>query len=145
MDDVMKFRRDFMQAYAEGFSLLKNGTFKDDALDLQEISRVWLHGSIIRSYLLELAHDIFSHDQELHAVSGEIAQTGMGKWTLEDAQKNNIPVPVIATSLATRAWSCETGGDYMTKIVALLRHSFGGHAVKKLAKKEYEECGKKGE
>lgn len=120
-----------MQAYAEGFQLLKEGTFKANALDLEEISRVWNNGSVIRSWLLELAHDIFAKDQEFNDISGKIAQSGMGKWTVEDAHKNSVPVPCIEESLSVRDWSEKTGGNYATKLVALLRHAFGGHPVKK--------------
>jgi len=117
-----------LQAYAEGFHLLKTGGF---TLDLEEISRLWNNGSIIRSWILELAHDIFRQDQELRNISGEVAESGMGRWMVEEACKDNIPVRVIEESLLIRAWSRETGGDYATKIVALLRHKFGGHSVKK--------------
>jgi len=118
-----------LQAYAEGFHLLKKGKF---ILDLEEISRLWNNGSIIRSWILELTHDIFRRDQELRNVSGEVAESGMGRWMVEEADKNNVPVRVIEESLLVRAWSRETGGDYATKIVALLRHKFGGHPVKKI-------------
>ena len=118
-----------LQAYAEGFHLLKDGGF---TLNLEEISRLWNNGAIIRSWILELAHDIFRQDQELRNISGEIAESGMGRWTVEEAMKNNIPARVIEESLLVRAWSRETGGNYATKIVALLRHEFGGHPVKKI-------------
>ncbi len=121
-----------MQAYAEGFQLIKQGSFKEESLNLEEITRIWNKSSIIRSWILELAHDIFQEDQELHGISGEVAETGMGKWTAEEAEKNNIPVHVIEQALKARAWSRETGGNYATKVVALLRNKFGGHAVKKI-------------
>lgn len=118
-----------LQAYAEGFHLLKNGGF---TLDLEEISRLWNNGSVVRSWILELIHDIFRRDQELHNVSGEVAESGMGRWTVEEATKDDIPARVIAESVFVRAWSRETGGNYATKLVALLRHEFGGHPVKKI-------------
>lgn len=121
-----------MQAYAEGFHLLKEGSFKKEALDLAEISRIWCHGSVIRSFLLDLSHDIFVADQRLADVSGEVDESGMGKWTVEDAQKNNVPVDVIEESLEIRAQSRITGGNYGTKVVAMLRKAFGGHFVKKI-------------
>jgi len=120
-----------LQAYAEGFHLLKNGGF---TRNLEEVSRLWNNGSIIRSWILELAHDIFRQDQELRNVSGQVAESGMGRWTVEEGYKNNIPARVIEESLLVRAWSRETGGDYATKIVSLLRHKFGGHPVKKIRK-----------
>jgi 6-phosphogluconate dehydrogenase len=121
-----------LQAYAEGFALIKSGTFKKDDLDLAQISELWNHGSVIRSFILELAHNIFAHDQQFDSVSGEIAESGMGLWTVEDADRNQIAVPVIKRALDVRAWSRTTGGDDATKIVALLRQQFGGHAIKTL-------------
>ncbi len=121
-----------MQAYAEGFALIKEGSFKKENLDLAEITRIWQHGAVIRSWLLELAHDIFKQDQELKDISGEVAQLGTGQWTVDEAQKNKLPAPVIAVAVQTRKWSAQTGGNYMTKIIALLRNKFGAHAVKKL-------------
>ncbi len=120
-----------MQAYAEGFHILKEGAFKNAELDLAQISALWNHGSIIRSWLLELAHNIFVQDQTLSAISGEIAEGGTGKWTVQEAQEHNIPAGVIQTSLDIRAQSRTNGGNYATKVVALLRNQFGGHEVKK--------------
>ncbi len=125
-----------MQAYAEGFQLLKEGSYKDNNLDLAAISGIWNHGAIIRSWLLELSHTIFEHDQQLSSVSGVIQESGTGRWTVEDAHKNNIPVPVIEQALNVRADSRKTGGNYATKVVALLRNAFGGHAVGTLSKPE---------
>lgn len=121
-----------LQAYAEGFQLLKEGSFKKEHLDLEEISRLWNHGSVIRSWLLELAHNVFAHDQEFKNISGKIAEGGTGKWTVEDAHKNNVPVPTIEKSLEVRAWSRESGGNYATKVIQMLRNQFGGHEIKKI-------------
>lgn len=120
-----------MQAYAEGFHVIKEGTFKQDNLNLADIADVWRHGSVIRSFLLDLSYAIFEKDQLLNSISGEVAQTGMGLWTQQEAEQNNIAVPVISESLRVRNWSCKTGGNYGTKIVALLRNQFGGHTFKK--------------
>lgn len=120
-----------MQAYSEGFHIIKDGFYKKDHLDLASISEIWMHGSIIRSYLLELVHDIFSEDQALLDISGQIAESGMGLWTMQEAQQQNIPTPTIEDALKVRALSRETGGNFATKIVAMLRNKFGGHAVKK--------------
>ena len=116
-----------MQAYAEGFHILKEGSFKDAHLDLETISGIWMHGSVIRSWLLELSHQIFTHDQQLKDISGVVAESGMGKWTIEDAQKHAIPAPVIADSLKVRVESAN-GGNFATKLLALLRNAFGGHS-----------------
>ena len=121
-----------MQAYAEGFELLKEGTFKDHKLDLHEISRVWNQGSIIRSWLLELTHTILRKDQELNAISGEIEEGGTGLWTAQDARACQVPMPVLDASLEVRRWSRKTGGNFATKLIAMMRHAFGGHAVKKV-------------
>lgn len=123
-----------MQSYAEGFQIVKDGTFKKEAIDLEELSRLWNVSSIIRSFLLDLIHEVFEQDQELHNISGEIAEGGTGKWTVQEAEEHHIRVPVIKEALETRAWSRKTGGDYATKLIAMIRMKFGGHAVKKQKK-----------
>lgn len=121
-----------LQAYAEGFHLLKEGSFKQENLDLAKITELWMHGSIIRSYLVELSHEVFSANQDLENVSGYIAESGMGAWTAAEADANNIPTPVLKESLQVRSQSREPhGGNFATKVVALLRHAFGGHPVEK--------------
>jgi len=120
-----------LEAYGEGMQLLKEGSYKDQHLDLEEISRIWQHGSIIRSWILELLHTVLERDQKLDKVIGEINETGTGRWAVENAKKNGVPVPVIEESLKVRAHSRETGGNFATKVVALLRHEFGGHPYKK--------------
>ncbi len=119
-----------MEAYGEGFNLLKNGQYKE--LDLAKIARVWNNGGVIRSYLLELAQNVFEQDQNLEDISGEVEESGMGLWTIEEAHKQHIPVKVIEDADAVRKWSRETGGNFGTKLVAMLRNQFGGHAVKKI-------------
>lgn len=116
-----------LQAYAEGFHVLKDGHYKN--LDLEEISELWQHGSIIRSWILELAHKVFTQEQEIDDIYGAIAESGTGLWTVEEAQDHKITVDVIKTALAVRAESRKTGGNYATKLVSLLRHEFGGHPV----------------
>lgn len=116
-----------MQSYAEGFNLLKNGHFKE--LDLAKISSVWSNGAVIRSWLLQLCHEIFLEDQKLEHISGKVAESGMAKWTIQDAQKHDIPVQLIEDALQIRFWSQEAGGNYATKVVAMLRNKFGGHTV----------------
>lgn len=120
-----------LQAYAEGFSLIKNGEFKDQHLDLEALAALWNHGSVIRSWILELMQEIMKEDQDLTDIKGNVASTGMGKWTVEQAHASGIPVPIIEESLKVREWSEKTGGNYATKIVAMLRNKFGGHAVTK--------------
>ncbi len=121
-----------LEAYAEGFHVLREGSFKDVAFNLERITGIWNNGSIIRSWILELAQTIFHEDQKFDTISGEVAEGGTGRWTVEDAKKNNIPVPILEESLKFRFWSRETGGNYATKIIVMLRHEFGGHPVKKI-------------
>lgn len=116
-----------LQAYAEGYHLLKDGSYKN--LDLELISGVWSHGSVIRSWINDLAHEIYEEHLNFDEISGEIAEGGTGLWTLEEAESNNIPMPVLKEALSVRAWSRKSGGNYATKLVALLRKKFGGHAV----------------
>jgi 6-phosphogluconate dehydrogenase len=116
-----------LEAYGEGFQLLKEGSYP--SLDLAAISKLWNQGSIIRSWLLVLAHDILQHDQDFKSISGAVGESGTGQWTVTEAQEQGVEVPVIAQALHIRAQSRTTGGSYATKLVALLRHAFGGHAV----------------
>jgi 6-phosphogluconate dehydrogenase len=122
-----------LQAYAEGFDLLKNGKYKD--LDLAKVSEVWNRGSIIRSWILNLAHNVFVQDQDLKNISGEIGENKTGQWTLDEAKKCGVSVDLIEKSLQIRAWSRQTGGNYGTKVVAMLRNQFGGHSFKRLSAK----------
>lgn len=123
-----------LQAYAEGFHLLKEGQYNN--LDLEKISGVWAHGSIIRSWIVDLAQGIFAKDQKFDDISGAIGSHGTGKWTLDEAERCNIPVDMIKKSLEIREWSQKSGGNYATKIVAMFRNAFGGHAVVSLSEKE---------
>ncbi len=116
-----------LQAYAEGFHLLREGTFKD--LDLAKIAQLWNHGSVIRSWLLELSAHVFAQDQTLGAIDGKIEEGGTGAWTVQTAQENKIPTPVIQESVEVRAWSRKTGGNFATKYIQMIRHAFGGHKV----------------
>ncbi len=118
-----------LQAYSEGFHILREGPYKE--LDLAAISNIWQNGSVVRSWLLSLAQETFEKDQQLTTVSGFIDENKTGRWTLETAEECNIPTPAIKASLDTRTWSRQTGGNFATKVIAVLRNAFGGHAVKK--------------
>jgi 6-phosphogluconate dehydrogenase len=118
-----------LQAYAEGFHLIKDGPYKD--IDLAEVAHVWNHGAIIRSWICELAETSLKKDQDLTDVQGSIGENKTGRWTVDTAQECNVPLPIIQKALDVRAWSRETGGNYATKLVAVLRNAFGGHAVGK--------------
>jgi 6-phosphogluconate dehydrogenase len=118
-----------LQSYAEGFDLLKNGYYKE--INVANAAKVWTHGSIIRSWILNLSYEILSHDQDLNDVSGAIGENKTGQWTVDVAKEYNVPVDLIEKSLTIRAWSRQSGGNYATKLVAMLRNKFGGHAVTK--------------
>lgn len=119
-----------MQAYAEGLDVLKHAPSPYHQLQLEKITKLWQSGSVIRSWLLELTQDIFTkHGQNLDDISGKVASSGMGQWTVDTAKEVHVAVPVIKKSLEVRAESLQTGGTYATKLVALMRNQFGGHAV----------------
>lgn len=120
-----------MQAYAEGLHIIKDGYFKEVPIDLAVLTQVWNQSSVIRSFLLKLTHDILARDTQLEKISGSVAESGMGKWTLQEAQENDIPAPVLKNALEVRAWSRDTGGNYATKLLAMMRQQFGGHTVGK--------------
>lgn len=121
-----------MQAYAEGLHLIQQGSFQDAHLDLATITNVWRHGSVIRSFLLDLTHTIVQQDPSLDSISGSVNETGMGSWASQDARKHHVPVPVLDASLQVRATSRATGGNYATKLLAMMRQAFGGHTVNKV-------------
>jgi 6-phosphogluconate dehydrogenase len=116
-----------MQAYAEGFEILHAS---DYPLNLSAISDLWNHGSVVRSWLLELATLAFeSNGQDLEHLTGWVADSGEGRWTLQEAIDRDVPAPVIALSLLTRFRSRQDD-SYGAKVLAALRNEFGGHAVK---------------
>jgi len=114
-----------LQAYAQGFHLLKEGAYQD--LDLEKISQVWNNGSIIRSWILELVHELYAQNIDFSKIAGSIQEGGTGRWAVDEAKKHDVPVSLIEESLRIRKWSRETRGNYATKLVALLRNTFGGH------------------
>ena len=120
-----------LQAYADGFNLLKKSEFTK--LDLAQISGVWSNGSVIRSWIVDLCKNVFDKDQDFKAVDGCIEQGGTGKWTIEYANEREVDMPLTKKALDIRFDSCKSGGDYATKLVALLRNQFGGHKVIKKA------------
>ena len=116
-----------MQAYAEGFEILHASDYK---LDLGAISELWNHGSVVRSWLLELAVLAFqSNGQDLEHLKGWVADSGEGRWTVQEAIDHDVPAPVITLSLLTRFRSRQDD-SYGAKVLAALRNEFGGHAVK---------------
>ena len=117
-----------LQAYAEGFALLEA---KQDfgALDLHGIADLWNHGSVIRSWLLELAERAFAADPHLDGLRGWVEDSGEGRWTVEESMELDVPAPVLAISLMMRYQSRLPDG-FGNKVIAALRNQFGGHAVR---------------
>ena len=115
-----------MQSYAEGFEILHASDFK---LDLAAIADLWNHGSVVRSWLLELAASAFSQDQDLTHLRGWVADSGEGRWTVQEAIDKDVPAPVITLSLLNRFQSRQDD-SYQAKVLAALRNEFGGHPVK---------------
>ncbi|MFC1865459.1 phosphogluconate dehydrogenase (NAD(+)-dependent, decarboxylating) [Chloroflexota bacterium] len=114
-----------MQSYAEGFELLKEGPFE---LDLEMVSRVWNNGSIVRSWLLELIQQILQRE-DLTAISGDVGGGQTGRWALEAAMENGVSCEMLAAALSQRYNSRRE--SFSNKMVAALRHEFGGHRLKK--------------
>src|SRR5712691_742981 len=117
-----------LQAYAEGYEILHAS--KDFKLDLHKIAAVWNHGSVVRSWLNELAESAFAKDIDLSDLRGYVEDSGEGRWTVQEAIDLNVPAPVITLSLLTRLRSRQTD-SFSAKAIAALRNEFGGHAVKK--------------
>jgi 6-phosphogluconate dehydrogenase len=117
-----------MAAYAEGFEVLHSAPFPN--LDLAQIAKVWMHGSVVRSWLLELLSDALSKDPMLEGIRGYVEDSGEGRWTVQAAIDQNVPAPVITLSLLTRIASRQKE-SFSAKVQAALRNEFGGHDVKK--------------
>jgi 6-phosphogluconate dehydrogenase len=116
-----------MQAYAEGFEIMHASSYE---LDLGAISELWMQGSVVRSWLLELAGRAFrTNGQDLSNLKGWVADSGEGRWTVQEAIDRDVPAPVITLSLLTRFRSRQDD-SYGAKVLAALRNEFGGHAVK---------------
>jgi 6-phosphogluconate dehydrogenase len=121
-----------LQAYAEGFEILQTSEFK---LDLKAISHLWNQGSVVRSWLLELAELAFEQDgNALEKIKGYVDDSGEGRWTIQAAIDQNVPAPVITLSLLERLHSRQPE-SFSAKVIAALRNQFGGHAVQTEGKK----------
>ncbi|RTY36064.1 decarboxylating 6-phosphogluconate dehydrogenase [Chlorobium phaeovibrioides] len=112
-----------MQAIGEGFELMQAGEF---GFDMEEVSRVWANGSVIRSWLMDLARQAFQKDGSLGYLEGTIADSGEGRWTVEAALERDVSVPVIASALFRR-YRSRSDNNFSDRVVAALRHEFGGH------------------
>jgi 6-phosphogluconate dehydrogenase len=115
-----------MQAYAEGFALMRA---RDDwDLDLAGIAETWRHGSVVRSWLLDLSAGFLAEDQDLAGVEASVADSGEGRWTALEGIELGVPTPVINLALTMR-FASQGGGAYGAKMLAMMRRAFGGHAV----------------
>jgi 6-phosphogluconate dehydrogenase len=119
-----------MQAYAEGFALFDASAYD---LDNAAIAHLWMRGSVVRSWLCELAARAFEQEgNDLGALDPVVAESGEGRWTVEDAVEQRVPLPVITAALYER-YSSQSRGDFAAKVNAALRAQFGGHAVQRAA------------
>jgi 6-phosphogluconate dehydrogenase len=116
-----------MQAYAEGFELMQASPYKPD---LAKVAELWDHGSVVRSWLLQLAARALKEDPGLTSLTGYVEDSGEGRWTLAEGVDRNVPMPALAASIFTRFRSRQTN-TYAERMLAALRNQFGGHAVKK--------------
>ncbi|HYC77153.1 MAG TPA: decarboxylating 6-phosphogluconate dehydrogenase [Planctomycetota bacterium] len=115
-----------MQAYAEGFDLLKNGRYK---CDLHQVAKLWNRGSVVRSWLCELAEDLFKANPDLAGMKAWVPDSGEGRWTVQEAIDADVPAPVLTLSLLARLQSRQVD-SFAMRTLAGLRNAFGGHAVK---------------
>jgi 6-phosphogluconate dehydrogenase len=115
-----------MQGYAEGFELLRASEFD---LDLHQIAEVWRHGSVVRSWLLDLAASALEKDPGLDSISGYVEDSGEGRWTVEAAIDAAVAAPTIALALFAR-FSSRRDDAFANRMLAALRNEFGGHAVR---------------
>ena len=115
-----------MQAYAEGFALLKG---RDDFnIDLAQLAESWRHGSVVRSWLLDLTTAVLADDQHLDGVEAFVADSGEGRWTALEGIEQGIPTPVMSLALMAR-FSSQGQQDFSSKLLAMMRNQFGGHEV----------------
>lgn len=116
-----------MEAYAEGFEILKSR--KEYGLDLHQISKIWQHGSVVRSWLLDLAENALKENGELSDIKGWVEDSGEGRWTVIEAIEQSVPAPVITMSLLRR-FDSRQDDSFAAKMLAALRNQFGGHVIK---------------
>ena len=116
-----------MQAFAEGFDIMH--AKKDFDLDLHQVAEIWRHGSVVRSWLLDLTALALEKDQDLSEIAGFVNDSGEGRWTVFEAVDLDVPAPIITLSLQQRFISRQSE-SYAAKLIAAMRNQFGGHAVK---------------
>ena len=113
-----------MAAYAEGFALLEKKDFFE--FNLAEVARIWNHGSVVRSWLLELAEKALTQNPSLEAIGSRVEDSGEGRWTVAEAIDLDVPAPIITLSLLSRLNSRDQNA-FSNRLLAALRHEFGGH------------------
>ena len=116
-----------MQALAEGLGMMRGKVEFD--LDLAAISEMWRHGSVVRSWLLDLTAEFLQSDQQLSSIEPFVADSGEGRWTAYEAIEQGLPAPVMSLALMMR-FASQGSNDYQAKLLAMMRKGFGGHAVK---------------
>jgi len=116
-----------MQAFAEGFALMKGKS--DFDLDMSDIAELWRHGSVVRSWLLDLSADFLAKDQALDSIEPYVSDSGEGRWTVLESVEQGVPTPVMSLSLMMR-FATQGKNDYAAKMLAKMRQGFGGHAIK---------------
>jgi len=121
-----------MAAYGEGFELLAGSSFD---IDLGQVAALWNRGSVVRSWLLELAERAFERDPRLESIRGYVEDSGEGRWTVQEALDQDVPLPIITLSLMRRFGSRQES-SFSAKVQAALRNEFGGHAVRPAGAKE---------
>lgn len=117
-----------MQAFAEGFAILNAKT--DFALDLGDIAKIWQHGSVVRSWLLDLTAEALAQDTALDDIAAYVPDSGEGRWTVFEAIDLNVSAPIITLALQRRIRSREEA-PYADKLLSVMRNQFGGHSIKK--------------
>jgi 6-phosphogluconate dehydrogenase len=117
-----------MQAYAEGFALMR--AREDFAIDLRKVAEIWDHGSVVRSWLLQLIERALRDDPDLSGIAPWVEDSGEGRWTVQEGIERSVPLPVTALSLMTRFRS-RRPESFADRLLAALRNQFGGHAVRK--------------
>jgi 6-phosphogluconate dehydrogenase len=117
-----------MQAYAEGFALMR--AKEELALDVPKIAEAWRHGTVIRSWLLDLTAEFLAEDPSLESIAPFVADSGEGRWTASEAIELGVPTPVMTVALMER-FASQGRADYANRLLARMRQAFGGHAVKK--------------
>jgi len=116
-----------MQAYAEGFELMHASSYK---IDLAAVAALWDHGSVVRSWLLQLAARALAENPDLSGLKGDVEDSGEGRWTLQEGIEHSVPLPALAAAVYTRFRSRQDD-PFADRLLAALRQQFGGHAVKK--------------